>query len=252
MIGVGLIDHPMGFIGKIRVNKELRSYFNQLVNYKVGDFTSRCGIVLRESGYSHICYIRPAVMMSNRLDIYKFKSKLANSTFKEKIRCLFDVRIFHPDILAEIYMYLTGKQISSSVFSLWVVFEQKYDADRSVTYDSGVTNINWFISDVEIENYKKSLVKLKKILSPAVRDIEIVESNLDDYLWSAAHHSGTVGIGTETGQVNEELLLNGFENVYVCDASIINEHSYSNTGLTIAQLSLDLCQRIINKSVNYL
>jgi choline dehydrogenase-like flavoprotein len=36
------------------------------------------------------------------------------------------------------------------------------------------------------------------------------------------------------------------DNVYVCDGSVIQEHSYANTGLTIGQLALRLAERVLN------
>ena len=71
-----------------------------------------------------------------------------------------------------------------------------------------------------------------------------------DWLWSAAHHSGTIGMGSgEDDLVDTNLKLKCFENVYVCDGSVLQEHSYANTGLAIGQLAFRLAEHLNNKTI---
>ncbi len=49
---------------------------------------------------------------------------------------------------------------------------------------------------------------------------------------------------TEDALVDTNLKLRHFDNVFVCDGSVIQEHSYANTGLTIAQLAFRLAKHI--------
>jgi choline dehydrogenase-like flavoprotein len=66
-----------------------------------------------------------------------------------------------------------------------------------------------------------------------------------DWLWSAAHQTGTVSMGkNDDGEVDESLRLKGTNNVYVCDGSVIQESSYANIGLSIAQLAEYLSDNI--------
>ncbi|EKF9662997.1 hypothetical protein O1C66_003247 [Vibrio cholerae] len=236
-----LIDHPMGFVGKIKVKKEHTELFKSLVNTDCGDMVSRCGLVIENNGYRHICYFRPAASMENDLTIYKFKSKLAASSWPERFKMIFSKNFFHPDIILEILMHLSGRQVGKSIFSLWFVFEQK--PNQEVPYrvsNQEVDTISWNVNEKEIENYQESISILVEKISSMIDKSNVVSDNLADYLWSAAHHSGSVGIGKEHGQVDENLKLNDVGNVYVCDGSIINEHSYANTGLTIGQLAIRL------------
>jgi choline dehydrogenase-like flavoprotein len=67
----------------------------------------------------------------------------------------------------------------------------------------------------------------------------------DDWLWPDAHHSGTIPMGElPGGLVDEDLKLNFFDNVFICDGSIIQEHSYANTGLTTGALALRVAEPV--------
>ena len=67
------------------------------------------------------------------------------------------------------------------------------------------------------------------------------------WLWSSAHHSGTISLGTKEGDlVDKDLKLNVCDNVFVCDGSVIQEHSYANTGLTIGSLAMRLSERVLS------
>ena len=67
----------------------------------------------------------------------------------------------------------------------------------------------------------------------------------EDWLWSAAHHSCTTPLGsTAKDLIDKNLKLKFCNNVYVCDGSVIQEHSYANTGLAIGQLAFRLADRI--------
>ena len=80
----------------------------------------------------------------------------------------------------------------------------------------------------------------------AVSDDLIIQMPLtEEWLWSAAHHSGTISLGNkENDIVDKDLKLNACENVFVCDGSVIQEHSYANTGLTIGSLAMRLAERV--------
>jgi hypothetical protein len=247
-VSKSLIDHPMGFLGKIRVKKQYQGLFSQFVNKNIGDYTSRCGIVTRNKGLRHITYFRPAATMSHKLDIYKFKSKLGTANLLGRIKCIFNPRILHLDILSEILFHLTGKNISSRTFSVWFVFEQnkKNANDNYVVLDQKTSNkVSWSLSDYESKSYRETIIDIEKTLRPYCDQMSFVKEDINSYLWSAAHHSGTVEFGTEKGTIDCNFKINGISNLYACDGSVISEHGYSNTGLTIAQLTIKLSNYLI-------
>jgi choline dehydrogenase-like flavoprotein len=182
--------------------------------------------------------------MNNSLNLYKFKSKLGSSTWRERIKLAFNFRIFHPDIIQEILAHLFNIRVVTNNFSVWAVFEQT-KGDNYV--DAGATSndiVSWSISSPEIDNYSAAITKFLRKVEPYLEDSIFVRSNLSEYLWSAAHHSGTCSIGDRIGIVDSDLKLKGVTNAFVCDGSVIPEHSYANTGLTIAKLALRLCDSL--------
>ncbi|MBE9592796.1 MAG: hypothetical protein IMF19_04885 [Proteobacteria bacterium] len=125
-----------------------------------------------------------------------------------------------------------------------MIFEQKRGKSR-ISYDSDGLRVDWCISKEELFIYKDMLKKLKDMLTDISDDV-IIETDInDEWLWSAAHHSGTISLGKAVDDlVDKDLKLNSCDNVFVCDGSVIQEHSYANTGLTIGALSMRLSERV--------
>jgi choline dehydrogenase-like flavoprotein len=48
--------------------------------------------------------------------------------------------------------------------------------------------------------------------------------------------------------LDSSLRLKACDNVFVCDGSVIQEHSYANTGLTIGQLALRLSDTLSRRA----
>ncbi len=84
------------------------------------------------------------------------------------------------------------------------------------------------------------------MLSKISDQVNIQTDITDEWLWSCAHHSGTIPLGnTDEDFIDKNLKLNFCDNVFVCDGSVIEEHSYANTGLTIGQLAIRLSERVL-------
>jgi hypothetical protein len=245
-LGKGLIDHPMGFLGKIKVKKNFRQLFQSLCHHEMPEYTSRCGIVVKSQELNHIFYFRPAMSMTNNLAIYKFKSALGGATWKQRFKMMLDPKFYHPDILIEIFSHLFKVVVPTRHFAVWGVFEQKRSLERSISVTKNDTDyIDWSISDSELDSYSEALNILESLLLPYTSKMKVVSHNLDQYLWSAAHHSSTMSYGTEDWELDDNLKLNAFKNVYVCDGSVIEQNAYVNTGLLIAQLSQRLSDHLI-------
>ncbi|HBG19757.1 MAG TPA: hypothetical protein DDY32_10930 [Desulfobulbaceae bacterium] len=248
-LGTGFIDHPMGFVGKVRFNKEVAGLVRQLSVYDKGDYVSRNAIRLRSACGRYTCcaFFRPALTMDNRLDIYKYKSLLGASSGLARIRNGFSFKIFHPDIVAEIVAHLFGITIPSRTFNILFIAEQKRGGNR-VYYDGDDLKVDWSISADELAVYRALLKKLEGVLRPVAEELNLVTDITADWLWSAAHHSCTVSLGNSPEDlVDKDLKLKMLDNVFVCDGSIIQEHSYANTGLAIGQLAFRLARRVLDE-----
>jgi len=242
--GTGLIDHPLGFVGKVRFTKDVAGMMHQFALSDRGDYECCTAIRLKHEGYSAFAFVRPALTMQNRRSIYTYKSLLGASSGADRVRNAFDPRILHPDILAEIYTHLSGRHLPTRVFNLLVTFEQKRGRS-AVTYGERGLRVDWGITDEEIAIYNRMLGDLKAMLLPIADEVNLQIPITEEWLWSAAHHSGTMSVGhADDDLLDSNLRLKACENVFVCDGSVIQEHSYANTGLTIGQLALRLSEEL--------
>jgi choline dehydrogenase-like flavoprotein len=244
--GIGFADHPMGFVGKVKVKKSVAPIFRRLSLSDRGGYASRAAIRLKSACGNHTCcaFFRPALTMENRLSIYKYKSQLGASKGGERLKSVFSPKLFHPDILAEIYAHLCGANIPTRTYNILMIFEQKRGSSR-VTYQGERILIDWRITEAELAVYNAVMGRLKDMLEPIADELVIQTPITHEWLWSAAHHSGTLSLGPPPDSlIDSDLRLHGVDNVFVCDGSVIQEHSYANTGLTIGQLALRLAEHV--------
>jgi len=242
--GKGLMDHPMGFVGKIRVSPHVRSIFRQFSSSTHLGYRCCTAARVRYDGYSAAVYFRPAITMQNRLDIYKYKSRLGAGKGLERLRAAFSRKVFHPDVVAEIYSHLFNAHIRSDIFSVLVFFEQKRGQSQVRCSPDGI-DVDWDLSPNEMDVYSSIIRILRDRLGPVCDDIAMVDRLTKEWLWSAAHHSGTISLDASgQGLVDGDLRLASCSNAFVCDGSVIQEHSYTNTGLTIGGLAFRLASTI--------
>lgn len=242
----GFIDHPMGFVGKVRIKRDFSSAFRRLASFDGGTFTGQGVLRIRSKRLGLTCgvFFRPALTMENRLDLYKFKSLLGASAGRRRLRNALSPKLLHPDILAEVVAHLFGFNLPSRTYGILLVAEQR-QRGHEVYANGDDLVVDWSVRDVELSEYQGVLSMLADTLAEISEELVLVDELTEDWLWSCAHHSGTTPMGTDgRGRVRGDLRLEGFRNVFVCDGSVIQEHSYANTGLTIAQLALQLAERI--------
>ena len=245
-VGTGLIDHPMGFVGKVRFPGAISDTIQKFSLADAGQYEFRSAVRLKsECGqYTACAFFRPAVTMTNKLDTYIYKSMLGASTGKKRLRNALSPKILHPDIIAEIVSHLCPVSIPTRTYSVLFMGEQRERRNR-VSGSERELHVDWSISQQELAVYNSMIRRLMDMLA-APADEMVVNSSLDgDWLWSGAHHSGTTMMGRNgDGTINGSLRVNGLDNAFVCDASVIQEHSYANTGLTIGQLALRLADHV--------
>ena len=245
-VGTGLADHPMGFVGKVKIKKTFNRGIKQFSVRDRGNYECRTAIRVKSDcgSYTGCAFLRSALTMQNRLSIYKYKSLLGASNGNDRIRNMFSWKLFHPDILAEIYSHLFGVTIPGRIYNVLFLFEQKRGTNN-VSYKNSGLEVNWSITKGELKIYKGMIKKLHHMLTAIADEVNLNIDITDDWLWSAAHHSGTISLGNKDDDlVDKDLKLKACDNVFVCDGSIIQEHSYANTGLTIGALAMRLAERV--------
>ena len=245
-LGTGFIDHPTGFVGKVRFKKEAAGLIGKLSLLDKGDYVCRSAVRLRSGEYTCCVFFRPAVTMENRLSLYKYKSRLGASAGTARFRNALSWKLFHPDIVAEISSHVFGFNIPTRTYNILFIAEQKRGNNR-VYYDGDDLRVDWSISERELEIYRSLLEKLKGMLLNAAEQVKMETNITEDWLWSCAHHSCTTPLGSAAEDlIDKDLKLRIIDNVFVCDGSVIQEHSYANTGLTIGELALRLSKRVLN------
>ncbi len=245
-VGEGFMDHPIGFVGKVRFKKHVHELIKKLNLCDKRDYECRTAVRLKSRSGRYTCaaFFRPAITMKNNPAIYKYKSLLGASSGMERIKNLFSPRVLHPDILAEIAAHLFSVPIPGRTYNIFLVFEQKR-GESTVSRNKDGLVVDWRITQEELSIYRDVLKKLRCMLEGVAEEINLKMDIDGDWLWSHAHHSGTVSLGNNSGScVDRDLKLHGCDNVFVCDGSVVQEHSYANTGLTIGQLAMRLAERI--------
>jgi choline dehydrogenase-like flavoprotein len=246
-LGTGFIDHPLGFVGKARFKKDVSEVIKKLSLLDKGDYVSRSAIRLKSDCGNYTCcvFFRPALTMDNRLEIFKYKSLLGASAGMERIKNAFSFKILHPDVIAEIFAHLFGMNIPSRTYSILLIAEQKRGNNR-VYYNGDELRVDWSVTAEELAVYRSLLRKLEGTLQQVAEEVNINTGITEDWLWSCAHHSCTATLGSKSDDLlDKDLKLKFCDNVFVCDGSVIQEHSYANTGLTIAQLAFRLARRVL-------
>jgi len=246
-IGTGLADHPMGFVGKVKFKKEYAKLIKKFSLLDKGDYICRTAIRLKSLCGKYTCcaFFRPAFTMENKLPIYKYKSLLGASSGIDRIKNSFSTKLFHPDILAEIFSHMFGVSIPNRVYNILMIMEQKRGSNR-ISFDGANLIVDWCLTEKELSIYNEMLKKLYTMLLAISDDLKVQIPITDNWLWSAAHHSGTIPLGNKADDlIDKDLKLTFCNNAFVCDGSVIQEHSYANTGLTIGQLSMRLSERVL-------
>jgi choline dehydrogenase-like flavoprotein len=250
-LGTGFIDHPLGFVGKVRFKKTVAGVVRRLSLTDRGRYIVRSALRLKSACGRYTCcaFFRPAVTMRNSLEVYRYKSLLGATNGLRRIRHAMSWRLLHPDIIAEVYSHLAGASIPGRTFNVLFVAEQRRGTSR-VYHDGDALRVDWSISEEELTTYRALLTDLARRLEPLAEEVNIQTALTPDWLWSGAHHSNTTPLGATTADaVDRDLKLRFCDNVYVCDGSVIQEHSYANTGLTIGQLALRLARHLLSLSV---
>ncbi len=245
-VGTGFMDHPLGFVGKVKFKKHVNKLMKKFSLLDCGNYECRTAVRIKSPCGNYTCaaFFRPALTMENNLAIYKYKSRVGANSGLDRIKNMFSFKIIHPDILAEIASHLFSAPIPGRIYNVLMVFEQKRRRGK-VSYDQNGLVVDWAVTGEELQIYRGVLIKLRSMLSGIADEINLETDIDEDWLWSHAHHSGTIGLGNNSDSyVDQDLKLHSCDNVFVCDGSIIQEHSYANTGLTIGQLAMRLAERV--------
>jgi len=123
--------------------------------------------------------------------------------------------------------------------------------DEFNEYGNYKTRVLWRVSDKDIEE----VAGLKGFIDAKLMSLNSANPTYDsdDFDWrnrlaSAAHHLGTVRMSkdAESGCVDLNLRLHGFEDIYVCDGSVFPTSGNANPTMTCMALASRLGEQLSN------
>ncbi|ELA9730293.1 hypothetical protein QSC59_002272 [Vibrio alginolyticus] len=240
-------DHPMGFVGKIRVKKQYKDVFNEIAIQSHEKFEVRRCFVLKDkhNKLKGAIYLRNAATKTHSLKVAKHKSKLGSSAgVLSQFKAALNTLTFHPDIILEIVKHIFGYSPRTRTFSMMFVGEQKHRPSKILSQSNSKAGmkLDWVVTELELDSYNEMISSFLKEYSEYIESFSFEKITKKD-LWSAAHYSGSNSVGEV---VDNRLAIKGFSNVHVCDGSVISGHSYANTGLVIAKLCCYLTDEVLN------
>jgi len=239
LIGKNLTDH----VSSIPMRVKMKSLRIMKFSKKWPKGITRKGYVYQdpESGLRHIVYIRPAFSVNLKQHSQKFR-KLLVGFWSESNKLLAFIKLASSfDILLEIFANKLPFPIPTRYLALNVVSEQECLNSNSVTYKNDQLQIRWQFSDFERKSVIKACHMFVKHSGLDVDDFSIEAEDKIQFT-ACCHHSGTAPFGNDPrySVVDLNLLIHDFDNIYICDGSVLPSTAYANTGLSIIALSLRL------------
>lgn len=232
-------DHPTAYVATVKIKKPIYRLWNSRKN--LTGFL-RQPLRVEKDGLEISFQLRPAVELRAKKEVKSILSSLRNNPFNIflYLKLFFSIN----DIL-DIVSIKLGIRFPTSRYSLLMVAEQCSNEKPSImNCNNSDINVAWEINKIYLHTLNEAIRLFIKELA-IVEDYHIYP-NWSQNLSSSCHHSGTarMAISSKDGVCNEHAKIFGFNNLYICDASIIPASGYANTGLTIAALALKLSQRL--------
>jgi len=130
-----------------------------------------------------------------------------------------------------------------------IVSEQEPSNKNSVGYNGNELYVNWQFCEVERKAIINTCHKFLQETNLEISEFAIEEADNISYT-ASCHHSGTARLGSDpkSSVVNLDLKMHDFDDVYICDGSVLPSTAYANTGLSIIALAARLANHIVNNT----
>jgi len=231
-----LYDHPSAYIGILEPNTQKIDKSYIITNIlKNGNEIKHCFTTSIEKNIKVGIYLKPitqSVQTQRKIDRL--------GTFYHARRSI-GIRYFLLEIIKSptIVIYaLLHKYFNTRVIgkvAIYVILEMLHEAELKQSKTELIQKIN---SDINVSSlYKNALQQIKYKLKSI--GIQLTDEILIDW-HSAAHLHGT--LKNRSYEINQENIIENFKienfnEIYVCDASLIPKEGHSNLGLTIMALA---------------
>lgn len=266
-IGRYLMDHPKGYIAQLDLKRNplpkdhifavMKYYGKHPLQAKAG-FLLRPNVLRANSLLNHHVYVKPIYSDLDTMERIERLGVIVHTLrgSKNKIRDIFHLLKNFTDLLRGI-LYKFDLNHAYDKAGLFVIAEQTPCEDSYVRLGPGVdewgyrrAEIHWKIEESDLDNIKRFISVLIDNLGPKLGDFSKGQIAHPDYfkekLSSAAHHMGTARMGTsaENSVVNADLKVFGFDNLFICDASVFPSGGNANPSLTISALTFHAVEKL--------
>jgi len=266
-IGHFLMDHPMGNFYQYKYKNPVSAKIYSGVKFQKGTSIKialklKYEIQEEKKLANSAFYLRPSFsegfnnrseVLKNQLLTVRSKLKRFRVPVKEVLGLLKDL-----NMVAQIVQYKTGLLSEHHLTDCMFVTEQRPSINSKVEltdefneYGNYKTRVLWRVSDKDIEE----VAGLKGFIDAKLMSLNSANPTYDsdDFDWrnrlaSAAHHLGTVRMSkdAESGCVDLNLRLHGFEDIYVCDGSVFPTSGNANPTMTCMALASRLGEQLSN------
>lgn len=255
-LGKGLIDHPHAIVGKITLPKKIfykshgGSSSSLLSPYRIGLTINK--ELRRNKKLNHSIFLRPH--LGNDHDQWR---KNIKALLQEKFSFSLIKRVFFLKDIFSTVIILLAEKFGFGVYTDQIAVSVQLEQD---IYNGGEVTLSEYI-----DKFGRQVPLIKRHFSEDhLKDIEsihnIIKKSLvkgslyDAYpinftdLNSGAHHSGTCRMGRDSlsAVVDANLKYFGYDNVFICDASVIPKIGNANLSITIGGFALRLAEYLKN------
>ena len=261
MIGRCLMDHPMGSLSQIRLERIRKASLYHSVNIGHRQHL-KSGLVLKEElqqsyRLANSCF---HLWPSFRHGIDDRFEKLRRTLIAERKKIFspsnFVTLLSNPNAVYRLLSYLLPIATFYKYADLFFVTEQIPNPQSNVSlsnekdrYGFPVAKVNWTLSNQDLDSIVAfNHLALRALSSSANRvSFQINSEQISQTLTSAAHPLGTarMSAGPKDGVVDQDLKVWGLDNLYISDASVFPTSGNVNPALTICALAIRLADRLV-------
>ncbi len=252
IIGNYLSDHPMGVVGKIELEKNIRFPLT-LIRKRFDAVFAKVGFMEGDgkSKLTHTFYLIPTLEKkfnkkgkSLRNSLLAIRETGLNlSIIKEIFRNLSTVLF--------IISYKTGFMFSTKYLDILVVSEQELSRDNKVECDENGLVKKWTISNNLIDSIGLSIERFASKLRKSGLNFELTmlgKEEIMSELTSAAHLCCTTKMGdVGSGVVDAVGRVHGENGLYVAGASVFPRALSLNTTLTATAIAASIAKSILKE-----
>ncbi|MFO7685976.1 MAG: GMC family oxidoreductase [Desulfobacterales bacterium] len=260
MVGRCLMDHPMGSLSQIRLDRIRKAPLYHAVNIALRQ-KLKTGLVLKEEWQrrcrlpNHCFYLWPSFRRGIDDRFENLRRSLITSRKKKLGKMDIVTLLSHPNTAYRLLSYILPIDALYQYADLFFVTEQIPNpqsrvslADETDRYGYPVAKINWVLSDPDLDSIARYNDLALRAFSFNGNQVTFRKqpAQIGPTVTSAAHHLGTARMSASPrdGVVDRDLKVWNVDNLYIGDASVFPTSGNANPALTICALSIRLADHL--------